>query len=238
MRQMLERIAKSPHFEVVIFAEAQILNDAVELWPRCDCLISFYSTGFPLAKVRGRRTRGRRARGRRCVGADSDVGSQQHLGARAGTQLWSNPKCVCVCVWGEQAEAYARLRQPFLVNDVATQRYLLDRREMYRICMENGIPLPRFAVMSRSDMHRRANGNQPALLLVGEPHAAPPGCWCGYRVNALGTSSWSTPSSLKRMPCRCGPPGRGRAQRGSGLRGARPYIAAAAARCADQRHTT
>jgi hypothetical protein len=42
-----------------------------------------------------------------------------------------------------------RLVDPFLINDVAMQRTLLDRREMYRVCVENDIPVPRFAVISR-----------------------------------------------------------------------------------------
>jgi len=48
-----------------------------------------------------------------------------------------------------QAEEYVRLREPYLINDVFMQRSLLDRREMYKICMAHGIPVPNFAVISR-----------------------------------------------------------------------------------------
>ena len=48
-----------------------------------------------------------------------------------------------------QAEEYARLRDPFLINDVSMQHALLDRREMYKVCMAHNIPVPRFAVISR-----------------------------------------------------------------------------------------
>ena len=48
-----------------------------------------------------------------------------------------------------QAEEYARLREPFLINDIVMQRALLDRREMYKVCIAHKIPVPRFAVISR-----------------------------------------------------------------------------------------
>ncbi len=35
-----------------------------------------------------------------------------------------------------------QLRQPFCVNDVAAQWALLDRRAVYAILRENGIPTP------------------------------------------------------------------------------------------------
>ena len=38
-------------FSVIIFEEEVILNSPIEEWPQCDCLIAFYSTGFPLDKV-------------------------------------------------------------------------------------------------------------------------------------------------------------------------------------------
>ena len=41
-----------------------------------------------------------------------------------------------------QAHAYVQLRQPFCINDVAAQWALLDRRAVYAILRENGIPTP------------------------------------------------------------------------------------------------
>eukprot|EP00794_Sanderia_malayensis_P018719 gene18719-20608_t len=51
MKEILARLRKSNllHFEV--FQDEMILNEDVENWPVVDCLISFYSTGFPLDKA-------------------------------------------------------------------------------------------------------------------------------------------------------------------------------------------
>ncbi|XP_051898363.1 inositol hexakisphosphate and diphosphoinositol-pentakisphosphate kinase 2 isoform X5 [Pristis pectinata] len=97
MTQILERLCKFEYISVVIFNEDVILNEAVENWPVCDCLISFHSKGFPLDK----------------------------------------------------AVAYAKLRNPVLINDLNMQYYIQDRREVYRILQEEGIDLPRYAVLNR-----------------------------------------------------------------------------------------
>jgi inositol hexakisphosphate/diphosphoinositol-pentakisphosphate kinase len=39
------------YLDFVIFPEESILQDPVEKWPLCDCLISFHSTDFPLKKA-------------------------------------------------------------------------------------------------------------------------------------------------------------------------------------------
>ncbi|KAG7271749.1 hypothetical protein CRUP_032652 [Coryphaenoides rupestris] len=97
MTQILERLCKFEFITVVIFPEEAILNEAVEKWPLCDCLISFHSKGFPLDK----------------------------------------------------AMSYAKLRNPLLINDLNMQYYIQDRREVYRILQEEGIDLPRYAVLNR-----------------------------------------------------------------------------------------
>ncbi|CAM9999832.1 unnamed protein product, partial [Laminaria digitata] len=37
---------------VIVFGDKCILEDPVEDWPMCDCIIAFFSTGFPAAKAR------------------------------------------------------------------------------------------------------------------------------------------------------------------------------------------
>ncbi|XP_073509261.1 inositol hexakisphosphate and diphosphoinositol-pentakisphosphate kinase 1 isoform X7 [Phyllobates terribilis] len=97
MTQILERLCKFEYITVVIMSEDIILNEPVENWPICDCLISFHSKGFPLDK----------------------------------------------------AVAYSKLRNPFLINDLDMQYFIQDRREVYRILQQEGIDLPRYAVLNR-----------------------------------------------------------------------------------------
>ncbi|XP_078448769.1 inositol hexakisphosphate and diphosphoinositol-pentakisphosphate kinase 2-like isoform X4 [Lampetra planeri] len=113
MTQILDRLCKFKYITVVIFDEEVILNEPVENWPLCDCLVSFHSKGFPLDKA--------------------------------------------VC--------YARLRNPFIVNDLDMQYHIQDRREVYRILKEEGIDLPRFAVLNR-DPNRPEDCN----LVESEDH--------------------------------------------------------------------
>ncbi|XP_035483946.1 inositol hexakisphosphate and diphosphoinositol-pentakisphosphate kinase 2 isoform X4 [Scophthalmus maximus] len=113
MTQILERLCRFEYITVVIFPEDVILNEAVDKWPLCDCLISFHSKGFPLDK----------------------------------------------------AVSYAKLRNPLLINDLNMQYYIQDRREVYRILQEEGIDLPRYAVLNRDpDKPEECN------LVEGEDH--------------------------------------------------------------------
>ena len=74
MKEILERL-QHPNLKIQVFSEAMILNEPVEEWPICQCLIAFFSMGFPL----------------------------------------------------EKALAYAKLRNPLLINDLESQYNLLDR---------------------------------------------------------------------------------------------------------------
>ncbi|KAM5240814.1 inositol hexakisphosphate and diphosphoinositol-pentakisphosphate kinase 1 isoform 4-T6 [Hipposideros larvatus] len=113
MTQILERLCRFDYLTVIILGEDVILNEPVENWPSCHCLISFHSKGFPLDK----------------------------------------------------AVAYSKLRNPFLINDLAMQYYIQDRREVYRILQEEGIDLPRYAVLNRDPARP-----EECSLIEGEDH--------------------------------------------------------------------
>ena len=51
MREILTRLEEFEYIRTEIFAEDVILKKPVEEWPVVDCLISFHSKGFPLAKA-------------------------------------------------------------------------------------------------------------------------------------------------------------------------------------------
>lgn len=51
MQEILERLSRFKHIQTLVFNERVIINEPVENWPLCDCLISFHSKGFPLDKA-------------------------------------------------------------------------------------------------------------------------------------------------------------------------------------------
>ncbi|XP_042424577.1 inositol hexakisphosphate and diphosphoinositol-pentakisphosphate kinase VIP1-like isoform X3 [Zingiber officinale] len=51
MVQILERLQAFGEFEIIIFGDKVIIEDPIESWPICDCLIAFCSSGYPLQKA-------------------------------------------------------------------------------------------------------------------------------------------------------------------------------------------
>ena len=51
MQEILGRMSVFDCVDIFVFPDDTILNVPVEDWPICDCLISFYSKGFPLEKA-------------------------------------------------------------------------------------------------------------------------------------------------------------------------------------------
>ena len=51
MQEILGRMSVFDFVDIFVFPDDTILNVPVEKWPICDCLISFYSKGFPLEKA-------------------------------------------------------------------------------------------------------------------------------------------------------------------------------------------
>ncbi|GIY22700.1 hypothetical protein CDAR_203983 [Caerostris darwini] len=111
MREILTRLEEFEYLRTLVFSEEVILNEPVEKWPLCDCLISFHSKGFPLAK----------------------------------------------------AIDYSDLRKPFNINDLYMQYDIQDRRKVYSILENEGIELPRYAVLDRESEH-------PSELVESEDH--------------------------------------------------------------------
>ncbi|PSR87646.1 Inositol hexakisphosphate and diphosphoinositol-pentakisphosphate kinase [Actinidia chinensis var. chinensis] len=97
MAQILERLQAFGEFKIIHFGDKVILEDPIDRWPVCDCLIAFYSSGYPL----------------------------------------------------EKSESYAKLRKPFLVNELEPQHLLHDRRKVYEHLEKYGIPVPRYALVNR-----------------------------------------------------------------------------------------
>mmetsp|Transcript_36118 Transcript_36118/g.91148 ORF Transcript_36118/g.91148 Transcript_36118/m.91148 type:complete len:1152 (-) Transcript_36118:379-3834(-) len=51
MREILDRLRRTGEFEIINFGDETILNKPVEEWPVVQCLMSWFSNGFPLEKA-------------------------------------------------------------------------------------------------------------------------------------------------------------------------------------------
>ncbi|RWS31190.1 inositol hexakisphosphate and diphosphoinositol-pentakisphosphate kinase-like protein, partial [Leptotrombidium deliense] len=172
MKEILMRLEEFEFIRTVVFTESTILNKPVEMWPLCDCLISFHSKGFPLSK----------------------------------------------------AIEYVQLREPFVISDLHMQYDIQDRRKVYRILENEGIDLPRYAVLDRdspnpeerelieSDDHIEINGvifNKPFVekpisaedhnIYIYYPTSAGGGSQRLFRKIGSRSSVYSPESKLRKM---------------------------------------
>lgn len=51
MKAIVDRLETYGEFEITYFGDDTIMNRPIAEWPACDCLLSWHSDGFPLAKV-------------------------------------------------------------------------------------------------------------------------------------------------------------------------------------------
>lgn len=51
MNAIVERLEAYGEFDIKYFGDETILHKPITAWPTCDCLLSWHSDGFPLAKV-------------------------------------------------------------------------------------------------------------------------------------------------------------------------------------------
>lgn len=48
MREILNFVSRNTEIEILRFNDEMLLEKPIDEWIRCDVLIAFYSTGFPL----------------------------------------------------------------------------------------------------------------------------------------------------------------------------------------------
>ncbi|KAL8545889.1 hypothetical protein ACS0TY_005854 [Phlomoides rotata] len=51
MLQILERLEAFGEFEIVYFGDKVILEEPIQSWPICECLIAFHSSGYPMERA-------------------------------------------------------------------------------------------------------------------------------------------------------------------------------------------
>ena len=156
MLAILDRLKGCGEFEIVIFGDKVIVEDPITEWPRCDCLLSWHSDGFPLKKVCMHKHLIRQLHSDIICAGDTGLSPLLTKMTSICTLLSGSnckcPRCVCAvplscracsdasAVTGSgsanifrvmQAQRYANLRKPYLINDMQLQDLLLDRRAVY-----------------------------------------------------------------------------------------------------------
>ena len=102
MQSIMKNLKAYQELKVVEFRE-EVLKLPIDKWPKCDVLISFFSSGFPI----------------------------------------------------EKALNYVNTYKPIQINDLAYQKKLWDRREIYKILKDNNIPMAKHFFVDRD--------SQPAI---------------------------------------------------------------------------
>jgi hypothetical protein len=138
-----------------------ILDRPVEEWPECECLLSWYSDGFPLAKAQAYAAL-------RHPFLVNDLHMQARLMFRGGVGWgvgWGGVSLVVASrqthqqTTGKRQTPPTKPRRNRPIDDVLkNQDVLQDRRRVYRILTESGIPLPTHIIVDRDGL---AEGEDP-----------------------------------------------------------------------------
>jgi inositol hexakisphosphate/diphosphoinositol-pentakisphosphate kinase len=95
----------------------------------------------------------------------------------------------------EKAEDYVSLRRPYLLNCLATQRTLMDRRRVYDLLEECGIDVPRHVFVSRDGYVSTGTGDGKPIPSTSQRPSMRPG-GVDAALNAVASSAAFAPSGV------------------------------------------